>query len=183
MLAVGFDTETTGLPLHPQAKMPLQPRIIEIGCCLVDENCEVVDELSLLINPEQPLEAIITKITGITDEDLKDAPKFMDAWPQIKAIMERADILVAHNAPFDEYLLALELIRGGIPDFKWPRHTLCTVQAFMEEWGRRPKLLELYERSIGIPLAQTHRALDDVRAMMEIVKKEQLLELFKGIES
>jgi DNA polymerase III epsilon subunit-like protein len=176
MKTVVFDTETTDLPKHPLSKEGVQPRIIEFGAALLDEAGEVIETLQLLINPHQPLEAIITKITGLTDDDLADKPEFHEVLPEITALFAKADIVVAHNLPFDSTLLELELARCGAKDFPWPRIKICTVQERAESWGRRPKLLELYQELTGEPLAQTHRALDDVLALCTIVKKESIIE-------
>lgn len=175
MNALVFDTETTGLPLHPDAKPELQPKIIEFGAALVDQDYNVLETMNVLINPDQPLEAIITKITGLTDEDLQDQPPFSAFLPDIRAMFAKADAMIAHNLPFDSTLLELELERLGCTDFPWPRLKICTTQECYEEWGRRPKLLELYEEVTGEPLAQTHRALDDVMALVEVVKRKEIL--------
>lgn len=164
-----FDTETTGLILHPRAKDELQPHIIEWGGLLVDERGSELDELNVLINPGVKLDAKITKITGITDDDLDGLPIFAAFVPQIRAMFERADAMVAHNLPFDYGMMKLELARlGALEAWPWPRRMICTVQEHTEEWGRRPKLTELYEHYTGRPLAQSHRALDDVRALKEV---------------
>lgn len=180
MLAVVMDFETTGLTLHPATPAHKQPKPIEAGFVLIDEHGGIVEELSLLINPKQPLDPIITKITGLTDEDLLDKPVFAEVLPQIRAIMSKADLVIAHNLPFDEYILQLALEREGVTDFPWPQQRLCTVQAYQEQWGRRPKMLELYEELLGRPLAQTHRALDDCHALVEIVIQGGLLDDFNA---
>ena len=59
-----FDLETTGL----DAKLD---KIIEIGA-LKYKNNELVEEFSVLVNPKVKLPPVITKITGLTDEDLKE---------------------------------------------------------------------------------------------------------------
>jgi len=163
-----FDTETTGLMRHPRAKDSVQPRIIEWGGALVDGQGRVLEELNLLINPGQPLPAEIVKITGITDADLADQPRFGALAPQLHVLFARADVLIAHNLPFDRGLMALELARAAITDWPWPARQVCTVQEHAEEWGRRPKLTELYEHYMGVPLAQSHRALDDVHALIQV---------------
>lgn len=161
-----FDTETTGLPLHPHSKDEVQPRIIEWGGVLATPEGEVVEELVVLVNPQQKLEAKITQITGLTDEDLADQPLFAERAPEIRPMFERASMMVAHNLPFDWTLMELEAARNGLD---WPQPSgLCTVQEHAEEWGRRPRLLELYEWYFGEPLEQTHRALDDVKALLRI---------------
>lgn len=183
MRLLAIDFETTGLLLHPDAKLPLQPRAIEWGAALVDEDGTVLEEQSFLINPGQDIDAVITGITGITNEMLVDKPRFIEVLPQIRAIMEKADVLAAHNLPFDRGILETELRHAKCHDFPWPKRELCTAQTYQQQWGRRPRLLDLYEAVIGVPLAQTHRALDDVKALAEIIIKEQLLALFEGIHS
>ena len=170
-----FDTETTGLTLHPQAEMRKQPRIIEFGAALLNpKSGEVEDTWNVLINPGEPLSAVITKITGITDDDLKDAAPFAAALPAMRMMFERATCVVAHNLPFDRAILRGELARLDVLDFPWPRREICTVGLYKDDWGRNPKLTELYESVMGKPLAQTHRALDDVMALVEIFQKELL---------
>lgn len=169
------DWETTGLTLHPDADVSKQPRAIEFGgvlfCC---EKEEVVDTFSMLINPGVALEPIITKITGLHDEDLAGAPSFAEALPELRRIFGEAQGIVAHNLPFDRLILRGELSRLAADDFPWPQSELCTMGAFTAHWGRNPKLTEVYEWTIGRPLAQTHRALDDVLAMAEVFKAHQL---------
>ena len=173
-----FDTETTGLTLHPDAEMTKQPRMIEFGGVLMSrKDGHIIEEASILINPGVKLEAIITKITGLTDDDLKDAPPFATVLPQLRRLFSEADCLMAHNLPFDRAILRGELARLDVLDFPWPANGLCTVGLYREHWGRNLKLTELYEQVMGKPLAQTHRALDDVMAMVEIIQKEQLWRL------
>lgn len=175
MLALVFDTETTGLVKHPSAKMSVQPKIIEFGAALVDEEGRVVDEMNLIIDPQEPIEPIITKITGLTDDDLRGKPTFADVAPQIAALFSRADAMIAHNLPFDSTLIELELKRNNIEEWPWPPIQICTVQEHAEEWGRRPKLEELYQHAKGEPANQTHRALGDVYLLVEVCKIQGVL--------
>lgn len=177
-LALAFDWETTGLTLHPKAKLELQPRAIEFGGVLVDRKGAIKEEFSYIIDPGVEIEPIITKITGLTNEDLRGKPKFAGVYKDVKRAFSAAALMIAHNLPFDRDVLTFELQRLGIKDFPWPQHGLCTVQANLEEWGRRPKLTELYEKVMGAKLHQTHRASDDCAALIQIVVKQNLLELF-----
>lgn len=185
MKALVFDTETTGIPKHPNSKMSVQPRIIEFGGLLIDEDGVELEELSLIINPQMEIEPIITKITGLTNDDLRDKPLFVDVYSEIAAMFEKADCLIAHNLPFDSTMIQLELQRNSIRniDFPWPIFNCCTVQLNMPEYGYRPKLTELYEEVIGKKLEQTHRATDDCRALVEIVIKEKYLEKIRKFNS
>ena len=177
--AIIFDTETTGLTLHPSADIALQPRMIEFGAVLLSlADGSIVEEASILINPGAPLPAEIVKITGITDDDLRDAPTFVDVLPQIQRTFASASAVVAHNLPFDRAILRGELLRAKIDVFPWPARETCTVGLYRSEWGRNPRLIELYEATMGRSLAQTHRALDDVKAMVEIIQKEELWRIF-----
>lgn len=175
MIALIFDTETTGLIPHPSAKKELRPRIIEWGGIVIDTTGKEIAELNVLINPGIPLPPEITKITGITEADLKGQPTFSEAAPLIAKMFAQANTLIAHNLPFDSTMMRNELERCGIEKWPWPVRNLCTVQEHAEEWGHRPKLTELYEYYMGKPLAQTHRAIDDVRALKEVCVAAQII--------
>lgn len=173
-MIIVFDTETTGLTLHPDAPVSKQPRMIEFGAALIDRMGQVVETASIMVNPGEPLTPEITKITGITDADLVDAPSFKEALPQMRRIFEQATTVMAHNLPFDKAILKGELSRIDCYDFPWPKIEFCTVGLYKAAWGRNPRLIELYESVMGKPLAQTHRALDDVMALVDIIQKEEL---------
>lgn len=87
-----FDIETTGLSI-------LNDKITEIGAVLI-RNYEVVERFHTYINPERPISAEITALTGITDEMVEDAPLTKDA---VSSFLDFAGdrILIAHNAGFD----------------------------------------------------------------------------------
>lgn len=173
--AIVVDCETTGLTLPPAAPLDKQPHIIELGCAVVRNN-EIVSQHSWLINPGAgiELESKITKITGIKNEDLVGKPLFADVLQEIRNTFSPASVFIAHNAPFDKSCIEYELQRLQCEDFPWPAETLCTVQEFRHLFGRRAKLTELYQRLLNKELQQSHRALDDVLALCEIVIKEKL---------
>lgn len=173
MTAIVVDCETTGLIVPSCSELSKQPRIIELGCALI-ENGAVVSEHEWLIFPEQEVSEEITKITGIKNEDLKGKPLFRQLLPKIAEVFKKADTLFAHNAPFDTACIEFELQRCGNPPFPWPGDRFCSAQEFAHEFGRRPRLIELYEAKLGVPLKQEHRALSDVRALSEIIIKEKL---------
>lgn len=178
MKTIIFDTETTGLLLPSTAPVEEQPRIIELGAILV-EGSKIRKELSQLLYPECSISKEITKITGLTDEDLHGKPTFLAFLPKLKKFFSGAECLICHNAPFDTGMLDAELRRHQVKAFPLPKNVVCTVQEYRHVFGRRPKMTELYERFIGKPLAQTHRALDDVKALHEILVKTKLLESLK----
>lgn len=192
MKRIVFDTETTGLPKREQP-LSAQPKIIELGAAIY-ENGELLAEYSQMIHPGEAIEEIITKITGIKNEDLVGMPSFREAWegrperssedgillnppvPSFKEFLQGCECLIAHNAEFDTKLLSFELQRMELDPKEFiPKEVLCTVAEFRHVFGRRAKLTELYEKMIGKPLDQTHRALDDVKALAEVCLKAGLL--------
>lgn len=173
-----FDTETTGLPKPRRVALSKQPRIIEFAAALYDAGTkELLREWSTLINPQQEIEPIITKITGITQAqlDAPGVPLYADVAQQIEAFFREANVSIAHNHYFDKSLVEFELWRTVGADaaqaFPWPA-PVCTVEYFKPLWGRRPKLTEVYAHFMGEPLAQTHRALDDIHALARVALQE-----------
>lgn len=166
-----LDTETTGLPIHRRAPLDKQPYIIEYAVAHIDKG-KITKKFSTLIKPPVGISDEITKILGLTDDDLKDAPTFAQCVELVKESMD-ADVLIAHNLPFDESLLSFELARNGV-EVQLPKLRICTAQLYYDEYGKRVKMKELYELKLGKPLDQTHRALDDVLALCEIVIEDKL---------
>lgn len=169
-----FDTETTGLTLHPDAPLSKQPFMIEFGAALLNGRGDVMEEHSFLVNPECSLEAVITKITGLTDADLVDAPTFQMVLPRLRTLFKKATCMVSHNLPFDKGILTYGLDRLHARDFPFPARGVCTVGLYSELYGRRPKLTELYANVMGKPLEQTHRALGDVMGLVDIIQRDKL---------
>ena len=73
--------------------------ITEIGASLY-KGGEIIDTFGTYVDPEMPIPENITRLTGISAETVKGAPKAKEA---VKAFLEFAGgrILVAHNANFD----------------------------------------------------------------------------------
>jgi DNA polymerase III epsilon subunit-like protein len=171
-MKIVWDTETTGLTLPSVADLDKQPRIIEFACVVLDDKYKRVSEYQTLINPEHPISAEITKITGLTDADLKDAPSFPEVIGEIIEQFIGIRTMYAHNLPFDMNMLINDLRRIGKEyAFPYPPKQICTVQLTKHLLGRNVKLSDLYEKIMKKPLNQTHRAMDDVNALVEIIIK------------
>ncbi len=99
-------------------------RMSAIGISVI-ENAQIVQEYFSFVNPEQPFDWFNTRLTGISEETVADAPVFPDLWSKIAPVMD-SGILVAHNASFDMGVLRKCLCAYGI---HWkPRvQGLCTV--------------------------------------------------------
>lgn len=162
-----FDTETTGL-LKPEAS-PLdeQPRIIELYGVKIDEEFNMIDEFEVLLNPGAPLDPIITKITGLTDDDLKDAPTFVDIYDDLADFLLGTEEMVAHNLAFDRDMLKHELMRmDKMLNFPWPKNHICTVEQSINIKGYRLKLEQLHQIAVGQGFESAHRAKNDVFALV-----------------
>ncbi len=173
-----FDFETTGLLLPSTVDVSKQPRAIELAVALVRGNA-IIATHEWRFNPQQPLPAIITKITGLTDADLYDQPPFSQTLTEIVSVFKKAAVGIAHNAPFDVGILTHELTRAKCSTFPMPPRICCTVQEYFHQFGYRPKMTELYERILKRPLAQKHRALDDVRALVELLIHDNFFTRFE----
>ena len=98
---------------------------------------------------------------------LRSAPKFYEVAKRIIEITEGC-ILVAHNASFDYRILRTEFNRLGY-DFKMP--TLCTVELSKKLILEQPSYsLGKLVRSLGIPMADRHRASGDALATVQLFK-------------
>ena len=166
-----FDLETTGLPLAEGADLNLQPRITEFGAIKLDEDLKEIDVIEFLVNPGIPLDPKIPKITGLTDDMLKDQKPFIARLDQIVDFFLGERILVAHNLPFDRAILKFELERvGRILSFPWPPEQICTVEVGETVWNKKRKLGDIYLEVTGQEHKGAHRSIADVRALIEIVK-------------
>ncbi len=87
-----FDIETTGLSTSGD-------EITEIGAVLLSGG-EVVDTFSAYCNPGRHIPENITKLTGISDDTVKDAPKIDEVLPKFLEFCGSRP-LIAHNANFD----------------------------------------------------------------------------------
>lgn len=174
-----FDTETTGLLKPSIVPVEQQPRIIEFGLAIV-ENKEIVKEYNWLINPEQEISAEITKITGIKNEDLTWQKTFIDLYQEIENTFIGVDVLICHNAHFDVSMLSNELKRiDKFENFPIPETIICTVLHYKALFGHRPKLQDIYKHFVGEKLEQTHRAIDDVKALHKALIYAKFYNIFE----
>lgn len=100
-----------------------------------------------------------TRVHGITAEQVRYAPTFEEAWPDIRPILSSADFIIAHNARFEKRVLGACSSRCGL---RLPRlRFICTLKLAR---NRLPKLgshaLDMVCRTLGIPL-EHHDALSD----------------------
>lgn len=154
-----IDIETTGGQFNKEG-------ITEIAIYKFD-GAEIVDQFISLVNPEIPIQPFVVKLTGINNAMLRQAPKFFEVAKRIIEITEGC-IIVAHNAPFDYRILKLEFDRLG---YKFQKPTLCTVEMskVLLPDAQAYSLGKLV-RSLGIPIADRHRASGDAMATLKLFK-------------
>jgi DNA polymerase III epsilon subunit-like protein len=157
-----FDLETDGLIKCNKSSSEKWPRVIEF-CGLAYCAGELSGALDELVDPGRLISKEITEITGLENGDLEGRRKLPALWPEIKALIEGCDRVVAHNAGFDTNVLNLEALRLGLEPINWPE-LFCTVENTEHILSKRMKLAELHEHLFSEGFKGAHRARADVEA-------------------
>lgn len=153
-----IDTETTG--------MTAEDVVIEVG--VVDLNGETLFET--LVKPPISIPPEAVAVHGITDAMVADQPGWKDVWPQLMAVLE-GRLVGVYNLEFD-----LKMIRQTHQRYwvDWPvdeKRFFCVMKLYAAFYGQfsqgrrgfRFHKLEAAGRACGIPLPNSHRAVDDAR--------------------
>lgn len=152
-----LDLETTGLSTETDD-------IIEVGV-VIAENGIVIKRFQSLVKPAKKLSPIITRLTGITDEMLADAPDWPDIGGQLLEIL--GDLpLVGHNVSFDAGFLQNKLRRhlaNPLID------TLELAQIALP--GAASYRLESIRALVGLADGTSHRALEDAETAFNVFYK------------
>ena len=155
---VAIDIETTGLDRSA--------RIIELGAVRMRHGRKVAS-FSQLVNPQIPIPAKVTQITGITDRDVKGKPTIDKALPKFYAFCGR-DTWIGHNIRrFDIPIIRheAERIGAGMPDVNF-YDTLEISQVYLPQLEHH-RLKDLI-RYFGIAKTERHRAADDAAQTAQI---------------
>ena len=165
MIALVLDTETSGLLDNRSMPLDKLPEIIEFTGIVVDlETGEITKEIDTLIKPSRPISEEITKITGLTDDDLVGQGSFSAKKDGIRGLIESSPLVIAHNLSFDKEIIDIEYARLG-ETVRWPK-LLCTVEATVYLKGYRMNLTGLHEHLFGTGFPSAHRARKDVEALI-----------------
>lgn len=165
---ISVDIETTGLEVTDA--------ITEIAAVKY-RGGQVVDQFASLVNPGRPIPAFITRLTGIDDEMVAQAPSLELVLPQFLSFADfSSSVLLAHNARFDTRFLLRGCQQVGI---EWPFPACLDTVLFSRAVLPRPQVhnhrLGTLAHHFGIENPQAHRALADAYTCLHLF--EELVKL------
>ena len=159
-----LDTETTGLSAEGG------DRIIELGCVELLNRKLTGNNLHLYFNPGRDSHEDALKVHGISNEFLKDKPKFEDVAEDILQYLQGAEIII-HNAAFDVGFLNKELELTGRPAFRTYVESVTDTLAMAKDMypGKRNSLDALCDR-LGVDNSgrTLHGALLDAELLADV---------------
>jgi len=148
-----IDVETTG-------GSAARSRVTEVAIFKTDGK-QIIDSFSSLVNPSRPIPPHISRLTGITDQMVSDAPQFSEIADKIDAFTKDS-VFVAHNVNFDYSFFRSEFQRLGK---SYRRKKLCTVRLSRQIIkGKASYSLGRLCADLRIPLLNRHRAFGDAEA-------------------
>jgi DNA polymerase-3 subunit epsilon len=157
------DTETTGLNSETD-------KIIEIGIVLATFDrltgriIKVEERYSAFEDPGIPIPPIINRLTGIRDEDV-EGQRFDDE--RVESMLQRADLVVAHNAKFDRGFL-----EKRFPSFAEKWWACSKEEAPWKEMLTGSTKLEWLAFHVGDVFFGAHRALNDAEVVLYLLSKD-----------
>lgn len=172
MVALFFDTETTGFPSESK---PIQ--IVQIAAILqrVDGDRRVLGEINLIVKPTIPIPQEVIDIHGI-DDQLAERFGVSVSYAESSFIqlLEMADVVVAHNIDFDEKATR-NAWPAAYPLLASKQHYCTMLNAVYFDIPKRhagkskwPKLSDAYRYFFGKDFENAHDAMADVRACRDI---------------
>lgn len=145
-------------------------RVTEVAAVYVDgDRVEVAFES--LINPGRPIPWHITRLTGISDAMVREAPRFEDIAGEFAAHLV-GRVFVAHNARFDFGFLDAEFSRvAPTPLGSLVTGQLCTVRLARRLLSHLPRRnLDAVSAHYGVSISDRHRASGDALATAQVLR-------------
>ena len=171
-----LDTETTGF--DPKTG----DRLIEVGCIEIDDLLPTGRTFHRLVNPERLIPPDAIRVHGITDDRVRDAPKFHEVVVDLMGFIGDAPV-IAHNAQFDRNFIDHECGRCGhelLHETRW----IDTLQLAQKRFPGMANSLDALCKRFKISLVDRtlHGALIDARLLAEVYLelkggKERVLDL------
>ena len=160
-----FELETTGLDL-------VKDRIIQISYIKVFTDGKE-ERKNIFVNPERAIPPEVIALTGITNEDIEQAPTFKELAPSLNDTFKGCDFAGFNSNHFDVPLLAEEFLRAGI-DFDFSHSRLIDAQTIFHKMERR-NLAAAYKFYCGKKMEEdfeAHRADQDTEATYRVLQGE-----------
>ena len=157
-----FDLETTGVSIT-------KDRIVQIGAVKVFPDGKE-EEKNVVINPTIPIPPGATAIHGISNEEVKDKPKFKQIAKSFHAWLSGCDLAGYNSDNFDIPMLIEEFSRVGMPFPEPETHFIDVLKIERKINGHT--LGATYQRYTGEELEGAHDALIDIYATIKIFHKQ-----------
>lgn len=139
-------------------------RVIEVGIAISDGKT-ITERYNQLINPQRYIPKHITELTGISNDDVSNAPSFEEVAQEVFDLIQ-GQVFVAHNVNFDYTFIRRELERSG---YTWSAKKLCTVRLSRSIFpGFRSYKLSSLAREFDVVNPNPHRALADAETAADI---------------
>ena len=159
---VFFDLETTGVDTA-------HDRIVEISMIKIMPDGERIVKTRKL-NPEMHIPEAATAVHGITDEDVKDCPRFAQVAKSLAQFLTGCDFGGFNSNRFDMPVLVEEFLRAGV-DVDFKRRRFVDVQNIFHKMEQRT-LVAAYKFYCDKDLTDAHSAEADTRATYEVLKAQ-----------
>lgn len=174
-----LDTETTGF--DPKTG----DRLIEVGCIEIEDLLPTGRTFHRFVNPERSIPPGAIAVHGITDDKVKDAPKFAEIVQDLMDFIGDAPV-IAHNAQFDRNFIDFECGKCGHPLLDGSRW-IDTLQLAQKRFPGMANSLDALCKRFKVSLVERtlHGALIDARLLAEVYLelkggKERALDLSSG---
>ncbi len=154
------------------------PEIVEIACVVVEAGTIIPEGTSWLVKPAAPISPLVSRIHGIRDSDVADAPPFSDIAGDVLDIVDKR-VLVAHNVAVERSVLG-----RALGDQWHPSATVDTLRLAKAALPGLPRYaLPVVAEALGILQdgtgGQSHRALFDATMTARVLLG--LIELLKVV--
>jgi DNA polymerase III subunit epsilon len=177
-----FDTETTGkADFRAPPDAPHQPRLVQLGALLTDDDGNEVSSVNLIIKPDGfEIPDGAASVHGITTQTAIERGIAIEAvLPVFAQLVSRADIVIAHNIEFDTFVMTGEFLRRDYDETPFDGAAFfCTMRAMtpicklpnMNGYSdfKWPKLQEAHKHCFGVEFESAHDAMADVRACARV---------------
>jgi len=155
-----LDFETTGFDAKNN-------KIIQLAAVKY-RNFAKVEEFCTYVNPQESIPANITKITGITNDDVKNAPTMSEAFPQLTKFL-KGEVIIAHNASFDMKFLLTNQHKLNIPYERY--RVICTLSLARSYIHTTPNhKLKTLKSHLKLNHLKSHDSLHDCYVTAELYK-------------